>query len=164
MPVLALSIGSNIDPVNNIRCAVKMLRAEFGSIVLSRVYESEAVGFDGEDFMNLAAVVDCDLPLEKILEALKSIENQLGRDRAQPKFSGRTMDVDILFYGQSSGEECDLKLPRGEITENAFVLLPLSELLPETVHQPTKLTYAQLWQKYDKTRQKLWAIDFDFSA
>jgi 2-amino-4-hydroxy-6-hydroxymethyldihydropteridine diphosphokinase len=160
--VLALSIGSNIDPVNNIQAAVKLLRAEFGGITLSRVYESEAVGFEGENFMNLAAVVDCAEPLERVLDTLKNVENQLGRDRAQPKFSGRTMDVDILFYGESTGAECGLALPRAEITENAFVLLPLSELLPQAIHPTTKLTYAQLWQQYDKSKQKLWPIEFEF--
>lgn len=162
MPVLALSIGSNINPANNIRAAVNLLQAEIGSVVLSRVYESEAVGFEGENFMNLAAVADCDLPLEKVLDVLKSIENRLGRDRAQPKFSGRTMDVDILFYGESTGAECGLQLPRAEITENAFVLLPLSELLPATIHEPTHLSYEQLWRQYDKTKQKLWAVEFEF--
>jgi 2-amino-4-hydroxy-6-hydroxymethyldihydropteridine diphosphokinase len=157
-----LSIGSNIDPVNKIRAAVKLLRAEFGSITLSRVYESEAVGFDGENFMNLAAIVECSEPLERVLDTLKNIENQLGRDRAQPKFSGRTMDIDILFYGDSTGAECGLSLPRGEITENAFVLLPLSELLPGAIHSPTRRTYAQLWQQYDKSKQKLWSIEFKF--
>ncbi len=162
MAVLALSIGSNIDAARNIRAAVKLLRAEFGPLRLSTVYESEAVGFDGENFLNLAAVAHCELGLAEVLDVLKRLENQLGRDRAQPKFSGRTMDVDILFYGDASGEECGLTLPRGEITDNAFVLLPLSELLPDAVHQPTQLSYAQLWQRYDKSRQKLWAVDFEF--
>jgi 2-amino-4-hydroxy-6-hydroxymethyldihydropteridine diphosphokinase len=160
--VLALSIGSNIDAARNIRAAVKRLRAEFGELILSRVYESEAVGFDGENFLNLAALADCDLGLAEVLGSLKRIENQLGRDRGQPQFSGRTMDVDILFYGEASGEECGLTLPRGEITDNAFVLLPLSELLPQVIHQPTKLSYAQLWQRYDQSKQKLWAVDFEF--
>ena len=164
MPILALSIGSNINPIANIREAVTLLQDEFGSVTLSSVYESEAVGFDGENFMNLAAVTHCDLPLGQVLEALKNIENELGRDRAQPKFSGRTMDVDILFFGESTGEECGLVLPRGEITENAFVLLPLSELLPDVVHPATQLTYAQLWQQYDKSKQKLWPIDFKYEC
>jgi 2-amino-4-hydroxy-6-hydroxymethyldihydropteridine diphosphokinase len=160
--VLALSIGSNINPAKNIRAVVKLLRAEFGAIELSRVYESEAVGFEGEDFMNLVAVAHCDLALIDVLDVLKTIENQLGRDRSKPKFSGRTMDVDILFYGASTGEEAHLALPRDEITKNAFVLLPLSELLPELIHNPTGLSYETLWQQYDKSKQKLWAIDFEF--
>ncbi len=162
MTVLALSIGSNINPTSNIRAVVKLLRAEFGTIELSRVYESEAVGFDGANFMNLVAVVQCDIPLTKVLDALKSIENQLGRDRSQPKFSGRTMDVDILFYGESTGSEAGLSLPRDEITKNAFVLLPLAELLPNEMHNPTGHSYEQLWQQYDNSEQKLWAIEFEF--
>ncbi len=160
MPLLALSLGSNINPRRNIQACLELLQTEFGPLQISQVYESEAVGFDGANFMNLAAVLNCDMPLANIQAQLKDIENQLGRDRKQPRFSGRTMDVDILLYGDSEGEECGLTLPRPEITENAFVLLPLSELLPDTIHKPSGKTYAALWQQYDKSKQKLWPIVF----
>ena len=73
------------------------------------------------------------------------------------------MDIDILTYGDESGVECGLSLPRAEITRNAFVLLPLSEMLPDTVHKQSGETYAELWQGFDQSSQKLWAIDFQWS-
>jgi len=163
VPTLSLSIGSNIEPATHIRQVLNLLAQEFGSISLSKVYESEAVGFDGDNFMNLVVVAEVETSLQGISLRLKKIEDQLGRDRQQPKFSGRTMDIDILTYGDESGVECGLSLPREEITRNAFVLLPLSEMLPDTVHKQSGETYAELWQGFDQSSQKLWAIDFQWS-
>ena len=162
MPALSLSIGSNVDAANNIRQAVKALRYEFNNILCSTVYKSEAVGFDGDNFLNLVAVIDTDKQLSAILKFVKQLEDRLGRDRAQPKFSDRRMDIDILTYGEETGAECGIVLPRSEITKNAFVLLPLSEMLPEQINAETGVSNAQMWQDYDKSQQKLWPIDFDW--
>lgn len=164
MPTLSLSIGSNIEPAINIRKVLNLLEQEFGSVSLSKVYESEAVGFDGDNFMNLVVIAEVKKSLQEISLRLKDIEDQLGRDRKQPKFSGRKMDIDILTYGEESGVECGLSLPREEITRNAFVLLPLAEMLPDNLHKQSGKTYAELWQGFDKSSQKIWAIDFQWSA
>jgi len=162
VPVLSLSIGSNIDATNNIRQAVKALRDEFNNILCSTVYESEAVGFDGDNFLNLVAVIHTNKSLGSILKFVKQLEDRLGRDRTQPKFSDRRVDVDILTYGEATGAECGIVLPRSEITKNAFVLLPLSEMLPEQINGDTGVSNARMWQDYDKSLQKLWPIDFDW--
>lgn len=162
MPALSLSIGSNIDAAQNVRRALALLRAEFGDVRCSSVYESESVGFAGDNFLNLAAVISTEKPLEQILPLIKRIEDKLGRDREQPKFSGRTIDIDILTYGDVTGLIAGIELPRDEITRNAFVLCPLAELLPGAAHAGTGKTYAALWQDYDKQRQKLWSIPFDW--
>jgi len=162
VPTLSLSIGSNIEPTINIRKVLHLLAQEFGSISLSKVYESEAVGFDGDNFMNLVVIAEVEKPLLEISQRLKLIEDQLGRDRQQPKFSGRSMDIDILTYGDESGVECGLSLPRAEITRNAFVLLPLAEMLPDELHKQSGQTYAELWRGFDKSSQKIWAVDFQW--
>ncbi len=163
MPLLTLSIGSNIDPANNVRRVVAALREHFGQIELSSVYESEAVGFEGDNFLNLVLATHSEEALQDIKSYLKELEDRLGRDRSAPKFSGRVIDLDILFYGDCDGAEADLELPREEITRNAFVLQPLAELLPDELHGPTGLSYARLWQDYDKSRQSLWPVDFDWT-
>lgn len=162
MPDLSLSIGSNINPERNLRLAIARLRAEFGSARCSTVYESEPVGFDGDNFLNLAVVITTELPLDTIITRLKNIEDLLGRDRQQPKYAGRSMDIDVLTYGQENGHDCGIELPRAEITRNAFVLCPLAELLPTEIHAPTGKSYQALWQDYDKSRQKLWPVAFDW--
>jgi 2-amino-4-hydroxy-6-hydroxymethyldihydropteridine diphosphokinase len=159
---LALSIGSNIDAESNIRAALSALSLEFENIRLSTTYESQAVGFEGDNFLNLVALADTEKDLDEVAAILKRLEDQLGRDRHQPRFSGRTMDIDIVLYGDESGMCCGIELPRPEVTENAYVLQPLSELLPDMIHPATAKTYLQLWQGYDKSRQKLWAVETDW--
>jgi len=164
MPTLTLSIGSNIDATKNLRLANAALLVEFGNICCSTVYESEPVGFEGDNFLNLVAAIETNLPLTDIAVTLKHIEDLLGRDRNQPKFSGRTMDIDVLTFGDAVGGDCGMHLPRDEITRNAFVLRPLAELLPDQIHGPTGKTFGQLWNAFDQSRQKLWPIDFDWAV
>ena len=162
MPVLSLSIGSNIEPARHIRLALQALREKFPNLRCSRVYESEAIGFDGANFLNLAVVADTSLELAEISSYLKGIEDGLGRDRRQPKFSGRSMDIDILTFGADTGASCNVQLPRPEITRNAFVLQPLAELLPEQLDPACGKTYRQLWSEFDKSSQRLWPVEFDW--
>lgn len=164
MTTLALSIGSNIDAESNIRAALDALSLEFDNIRNSTTYESKAVGFDGDNFLNLVVLADTDKELDDVAIILKRLEDELGRDRQQVRFSGRTMDIDILLYGNESGMCSGIELPRPEVTENAYVLQPLSELLPDVVHPATGLSYQKLWQDYDKSKQQLWAIETDWPA
>ncbi len=163
MTTLALSIGSSIDAIRNLRRVRVALLSEFGNIGCSTVYESEAVGFTGDNFLNLVALTETDLPLSEIVKKLKHIEDILGRDRTQTKFSGRTMDIDILVYGSASGAECAMELPREEINRNAFVLCPLAEMMPDTFHPQTGKSFLQMWLEFDKSRQKLWPVEFDWT-
>ena len=162
MTLLVLSLGSNLEPRVNIPRAVKFLRQKFGKLSLSRVYESEAIGFKGDNFLNLVASVECYVSLGMVQSYLKLLEDRMGRDRDMPRFSDRTIDIDILLYGDSTGEECGLSLPRAEILSSAFVLCPLAELHPNLNYFPRDLTFKELWEKFDKNEQKLWAIDLCF--
>ena len=164
MTTLALSIGSNIDAESNIRAALDALNLEFENIRSSTTYESQAIGFDGDNFLNLVVLADTNKGLDDVTTFLKRLEDRLGRDRLQTRFSGRTMDVDILLYGNESGMFCGIELPRPEVTENAYVLQPLAELLPDVVHPATGMSYLKLWQDYDKSKQRLWATEIDWIA
>jgi len=164
MTTLALSLGSNIDAESNIRAALAALNLLFTDIRISTTYESHAVGFDGDNFLNLVVLVDTDKGLAEVAAMLKRLEDELGRDRRQARFSGRTMDIDILLYGDESGICSGIELPRPEVTENAYVLQPLAQLLPDVVNPATGKSYFELWQHYDKTKQQLWAVDVDWSA
>lgn len=162
MTALALSIGSNINAPENIRAAVKALAVEFENIVCSTVFESEAVGFEGDNFLNLVVLINTENKLDQIVLSLKQLEDKLGRNRSQAKFSGRPIDIDILIYGDEAGSEQGIQLPRPEITENAYVLQPLAELLPDQIHAPSGKSYLQLWETYDKSSQRLWPIQFNW--
>ena len=123
-----LSIGSNIEPRQHVAVALDALADAFGDLVLSSVYESEAVGFDGDNFLNMVAGIDTDLAVLDLSRFLKQLEQTHGRSHQGPRFSARTLDVDILTVGDQVGEFAGVKLPRGEILKNAFVLQPLAEI------------------------------------
>ena len=159
MSFITLSLGSNQQPHRHLTQALDALAEHFGELQLSPVYESEAVGFDGDNFLNMAVALNSELPLWSIRDVLKAIEDRNGRDRTQKKFSGRTLDIDILTCDDLLGEFDGVVLPRPEITENAFVLKPLADICPSRVDPFSGESYSSLWQAYDRP-QKLWPIDF----
>lgn len=162
MTRIYISIGSNIDAENNIRIAVRALQDHYGKLILSSVYESEAVGFDGDNFLNLVAGVNTDEDVHVVAVTLRKIEDDNGRDRSGPRFSPRTVDLDLLLYDDLILKEEGLELPRDEITKNAFVLLPLEEIAPQLIHPQTGNTMCDHWMSFDKKSQKLWPVEFKF--
>ncbi|GGK73337.1 2-amino-4-hydroxy-6-hydroxymethyldihydropteridine diphosphokinase [Amphritea balenae] len=157
-----VSIGSNTDREVYIGRGLDALQQRFEKLELSPVYESEAVGFSGDNFFNLVAVFETDLEVGELSRTLKKIEDDNGRCRKDPKFSGRTLDIDILTYDALIGEIEGVTLPRGEITENAFVLQPLADLAPKERHPVLAETYQQLWLDFDKDKQQLERIAFEW--
>ncbi|WP_226664655.1 2-amino-4-hydroxy-6-hydroxymethyldihydropteridine diphosphokinase [Microbulbifer aggregans] len=157
-----LSLGSNIERHKHLSAGLDALVREFGDLQMSQVYESEAVGFDGDNFYNLVAAIDTDLSVGELALRLRQIEDDNGRLRSGPKFSARTLDIDILTYDDRTGVVDSVKLPRDEILKNAFVLLPLSELASDSVHPVEGKTYQQLWEAYDQASQKLWPVEFSW--
>lgn len=143
-----ISIGSNIEPKKNVRQAVQALRDVFGELVISPVYESEAVGFDGDNFLNLVVAATTDMGVGDVNQMLHDIEDKYGRERSGPRFSSRRIDLDLLLYNDLYGEHEGVTLPREEIPHHAHVLCPLVDLIPEAMHPVLKQTYKQLWQEF----------------
>lgn len=160
MARIYISVGSNIDAEKNVRLAIHALQDHYGKLILSSVYESEAVGFAGDNFLNLVAGVNTDEDVHTVAKNLRKIEDDNGRDRSGPRFSPRTVDLDLLLYDDLILKEEGLELPRDEITKNAFVLLPLEEIAPQLIHPESGNTMCDHWMSFDKDSQKLWAIDF----
>ncbi|MCW8908407.1 MAG: 2-amino-4-hydroxy-6-hydroxymethyldihydropteridine diphosphokinase [Sedimenticola sp.] len=156
-----ISLGSNIEREHNIRAALHDLRREFGPLHLSRVYESEAVGFSGDAFYNMVVGIDTGLPVPRLVERFRAIESAHGRTREGGGFSSRTLDIDLLTYGDQVVDLAGMHLPRDEITRYAFVLLPLSEVAGESRHPELGVTYRELWADFDQGGQKLWPVPFD---
>jgi 2-amino-4-hydroxy-6-hydroxymethyldihydropteridine diphosphokinase len=142
-----VSLGSNVDRETKIRLAVAALREQFGEVELSPVYDSQAVGFDGSDFLNLVAGIDTGLEVEAVAAIFHKIEDQLGRDRSLPKFASRPIDLDILTYDDLILDVPGIRVPRPEILENAFVLKPLQDIAPLDRHPENRESYAMLWQQ-----------------
>jgi 2-amino-4-hydroxy-6-hydroxymethyldihydropteridine diphosphokinase len=157
-----ISLGSNIDRDQNTRAGVRALQQRFGELQLSSVYESEAVGFEGDAFYNMVIACEVDEDVHSVNRALAEIEDAHGRDRSGPRFSSRTLDLDLLLYDDLVLDENGLKLPREEILKNAFVLWPLAEIAPQLVHPVAGKTYAELWAGFDKSRETLAPVDYAF--
>ncbi|MBQ0796174.1 2-amino-4-hydroxy-6-hydroxymethyldihydropteridine diphosphokinase [Zhongshania sp.] len=161
MSEVFLSLGSNTSRYRHMTIALDTLSQHFGPLMLSRVYESESVGFQGTLFLNMAVGFSTDIPLADLAAQLRDIELSNGRLPNAPKFSPRTLDIDILSYGELTGCHSGIELPRDEVLYNAFVLLPLTEIAPDHCHPIDGRSYRDLWAAYSSD-QKLWPVPFQW--
>lgn len=148
-----VGIGSNIEQEKYIRRAAQHLQETFGEqcrLRLSPVYKTQAIGFDGDDFFNLAASFLTDLSPVEVEKKLKEIEHNNGRRRNQEKFSARTLDIDLLLYDQDIINDNGISVPRDEIEKYAFVLSPLVDLAPDLIHPQTRQSVSEMWQQLSK--------------
>jgi len=157
-----LGVGSNIERERYLVAGLDALQALFDELALSSVYDSAAIGFEGQPFLNLVVAVDTELTVGELSRRLRHIEVEHGRPANASRFSPRQLDIDILTYDDAIGLVEGVDLPRGEILENAFVLCPLAELAPDTLHPVAGERYADLWQAYDQSRQPLARVDFEW--
>jgi 2-amino-4-hydroxy-6-hydroxymethyldihydropteridine diphosphokinase len=150
MPEVYVAAGSNVEPEHHMRRALGELSREFPGVRFSSWYRNPAVGFDGDDFINLVAGFDTALPVHVVLDRLHAIESRCGRPRDAPRWAPRSMDLDVLLYGNLSCEEPGLKLPRPDLLKRAYMLGPLAELAPAVVHPTALLTIGELWRRFDQ--------------
>ncbi|MEH6587155.1 MAG: 2-amino-4-hydroxy-6-hydroxymethyldihydropteridine diphosphokinase [Halioglobus sp.] len=155
-----LGLGSNIERERYITAGLDAMAALFGDMDISPVYDSEAIGFEGQPFLNLVVGVNTDLTLAEMAKRLRHIEYEHGRPKNASRFSSRQLDIDILTYDDLVGVIDGVELPRGEILENAFVLRPLADVAPEKVHPSDGSTYAALWEQFDCGQQSISRISF----
>ncbi|MDA9653269.1 2-amino-4-hydroxy-6-hydroxymethyldihydropteridine diphosphokinase [Pseudomonadota bacterium] len=121
-----LSLGSNINAQKNIEFAVSELSKIFSDLNSSSIHKTKAEGFEGEDFLNSVISGTCQFSFDALNKKLKEIENAAGRDRNAPKFSARTLDIDIVLQ---LGEDDEIIYESEEITQYKFVSEPLQEIL-----------------------------------
>ena len=141
-----LSLGSNIEPEKHLRAAVAELRERFGALIVSPVYRSAAVGFEGPEFLNLAVGLDTDLDAPALDAWLHALEDRHGRRRDGPRYSSRTLDVDIVLFDEDAIDgPGHLVVPRPELTQ-PFVLVPLAAIAPEARVPGTGRTVLDLYQ------------------
>ena len=160
-----LGLGSNIRPEANVRLGVEELRKRFGAVDISPVYRAPAIGFDSDDFLNLVVAVDTELSAEAVLEEIEAIHDVAGRERdASNKWVARSLDIDLLLYGDLVSPERPLRVPRSDVLEYAFVLCPLAELAPDGVHPVTGRSFAEHWAAFGASGQPLTPVAMSFDG
>lgn len=145
-----VAAGSNIDPLANLRLARDELERTFGAVTLSTAWQNAAVGFDGPDFVNVVAAFDTDYPVEAVVAELQRIESLCGRTRDAPKWAPRSMDLDILLYGDLICERPGLTLPRPDLLRRPYMLGPMAEIAPGLRHPTAGETFASLWARFPR--------------
>lgn len=154
-----IGVGSNIERERHIATALDRLDLLFGNLTVSPVYESEAIGFNGALFLNLVVGADTELALADVLAAIRAIEADNGNKGRQPKFSSRSLDLDLLTYGDYCGANCGALLPRADITDYAYTLWPLVDIAAEELHPQLRVSYRELRLQFGDA-QKLWPVPF----
>jgi len=154
-----VAAGSNVDPVANLRRALDALARHYPDLRCSRAYRNAAVGFEGEVFVNLVLGFDTTDEVRGVLERLHAAEEACGRERHAPKWAPRTMDLDILLYGDLVCDEPGLVLPRPDLVRRPYMLGPAAELAPDVVHPTLGLTLGELWRNFDRAAHAMRPVD-----
>jgi 2-amino-4-hydroxy-6-hydroxymethyldihydropteridine diphosphokinase len=153
MPTIAyIGLGSNIgNRKENCLKALELLSSSARVVTVSSFYSAEPVGYvDQADFINAVAEIETDLSPEQLLAACRTVEDSLGRRRSV-RWGPRTIDLDILLYGDSVLETAELTIPHPLLATRGFVLIPLCEIAPHIMHPVLQKTAAQLLRELENT-------------
>jgi 2-amino-4-hydroxy-6-hydroxymethyldihydropteridine diphosphokinase len=146
MADIYVGLGSNIDPERNITRACVELERHFGPLRSSSVYRSAAVGFRGDDFLNMVVSFTGTAGPDAVEDVLTALEQAAGR-RRQVESGPRTLDLDLLIYGPMV--DATRRLPRADVLGYAFVLGPLAELAPDLRHPVSGARIGEVWRRRD---------------
>lgn len=154
-----VSLGSNICPEDNLKLACTGLRDAYGDLSLSPVYRSQSIGFEGDDFLNMVIGFSTSEPPQVLLDHFEVLHRAANRVRQADPYSPRTLDLDLLLYGNLVSRE--LGIPHHDIDKYSFVVGPLAELAPQQKHPVSGLTMAELWEQFDRSDCPMQRVDLD---
>jgi 2-amino-4-hydroxy-6-hydroxymethyldihydropteridine diphosphokinase len=164
VPRTFVAAGSNVDPERNLAKAAAELVRLFPDIEFSPWYRNKAVGFDGADFINFVVAFDTDISVHEVQTQLRAIEALCGRPPGAPKYAPRSMDLDILLYGDLVHDEPGLKLPRPDLLKRPFMLGPTADIAPNLKHPTENATIGELWQRFDRAAHPMIRIEPSFTS
>ena len=159
MARVAVSIGSNLERERNVKDALVALGKIFGVLSRSPVYESVAYGFDGPPFYNLVVIFYTLLDVRAVRVKIQAIENQQGRRVGDNRSGSRSLDLDLLLYGDAIFHDQELDVPRREIFDHSYILKPLADLLPSMAHPVTGESFANIWLRLGSNQEMLSVVD-----
>ena len=142
-----IALGSNKgDRLKYLQEAIDLIFAEVGKISsIAKVYNTPAVGFEGDDFLNTCISIETNYTPEALLDKLQTIEQSLGREPSKGStYQARTIDLDILFYDDEVIANSSLNIPHPELHKRQFVLQPLKHIAPKLVHPVLEMSIEDL--------------------
>jgi len=141
-----LGIGSNTCRKKHINSCIEYLQRSFKKTTISPIYRSPSFGFNGHDFHNLVVCIESVFTPPQMKQWIQSIEDIHGRDRSKPRYSNRTLDIDLLLCDDLIIDDGNIQIPRAEILKRKYVLKPLQDLAPDMIHPLAQKRLADLWQ------------------
>jgi len=151
-----VSIGSNIgDRLENIQSSLDLIHSRIASLTaISCIYESESIGFDGDDFYNICASFFSNISPHLVMQQLLEIEKTLGRNRSdETKYISRIIDIDILLIEDLVIDSEELKVPHPEMCNRRFVMEPLIEIDPNLIHPVSKVSLKEIYEAFDQNQK-----------
>ena len=159
-----VAAGSNVDAERNLQLAAAAMAREFAPVRFSPAYRNTAVGFEGEDFVNFVMGFRTSLGVHEVIDRLQHIEALCGRSRDAPKWAPRSMDLDILLFGDRVCDEPGLVLPRPDLVRRPYMLGPMADLAPGVLHPTLGVTIGELWARFDRDAHPLARIPLALAA
>ena len=147
---MLVAAGSNVAPIENLRRALAVLEPHYAPLRVSQAYANAAVGFEGDEFVNLVVGFETRDDVREVIARLHEAEAACGRARDAPKWAPRSMDLDILLFGDTVCDEPGLRLPRPDLLRRAYMLGPAAEISPDTVHPTARRTLRELWHEMQR--------------
>ena len=151
-----VSIGSNIgDRLENIQSSLDLIHSRIASLTgISCIYESESIGFDGDDFYNICASFFSNISPHIVMQQLLEIEKTLGRNRSdETKYISRIIDIDIILIEDLVIDSEELKVPHPEMCNRRFVMEPLIEIDPNLIHPVSKVSLKEIHEAFDQNQK-----------
>lgn len=148
MTAVYVAAGSNIEPARYLSRALEELAKVYSPITPSPAYRNKAVGFTGDDFINLVIGFHTEDAPDDVRRQLQKIEAACDRPKDAPKWAPRTMDLDILLFGNLVSNEPGLVIPRPDLVKRPYMLKPMADISPDVRHPTLGKTMRELWEAF----------------
>jgi 2-amino-4-hydroxy-6-hydroxymethyldihydropteridine diphosphokinase len=156
-----VAAGSNVEPEAHLARACAEIADSWRDSTFSRAYRNKAVGFDGPDFINLVVGFSTAQPLAMVIARLRAIETRCGRPRYAPKWASRSMDLDVLLFGDVVEQTDEYTLPRPDLLKRPYMLGPMAEIAPDVVHPTERRKIGDLWEHFARDGHEMTAVHID---
>jgi 2-amino-4-hydroxy-6-hydroxymethyldihydropteridine diphosphokinase len=149
MTPVYVAAGSNVEPDKYLSVALRALAATYGPLTLSPAYRNQAVGFSGADFINLVVGFHTEQSAAEVRQQLQKIEAACDRAPDAAKWAPRTMDLDILLFGDLVSNEPGLIIPRPDLLKRPYMLKPMADIAPDVRHPTVGKSMRELWESFE---------------